>query len=175
MKRLILLRHGKSDWDAGAPSDHARPLAQRGVRAARAVGHFLARSGAVPDLVRTSSAVRARTTAELAAEAGRWPCPIEVVAALYGASPGDVVRLVREQPEEAGSVMLVGHEPTWSSLASLLTGGARFRVKTATAIALDFTSGWAGVSPGDAEVGWVIQARMIATDGWDYSEEINAR
>ncbi len=174
VKRLILLRHGKSDWDADAGSDHARPLARRGVRSAQAIGQVLARAGVVPDLVLTSPAVRAKTTAEIAAETGRWQCPIQVLPVLYGASSVDVVRIVREQPEELGSVMLVGHEPTWSATASLLTGGAAIQVKTATAVALDFASGWRGIAPGGGEVAWVLQPRLFLTDGWDWDREVGA-
>ncbi len=171
MKRLLLFRHGKSDWDSGAASDHARPLAKRGVRSARAMGRVLARSGQVPDLVLSSPAVRARTTAELAAEAGRWACPITIVPLLYGASPGDVVRLVRDQDDGLGTVMLVGHEPTWSAVAAQLSG-ADVQVKTATVVALDFAGDmWDQVAPGRAEIAWVLQSRMFLGDDWDLDGE----
>ena len=64
MRRLILFRHGKSDWDAPFGSDHERPLSKRGVKAAKTMGLVLARSDLVPDHAITSSAVRARTTLE---------------------------------------------------------------------------------------------------------------
>ena len=70
MKTLILFRHGKSDWDSEEPSDHDRPLAKRGRKAAKAMGKFLALAGQVPDSAVTSSAVRARSTLEIAMEAG---------------------------------------------------------------------------------------------------------
>ncbi len=166
MKRLLLFRHGKSDWDSDAPSDHARPLAKRGVRSARAMGRVLARSGAVPDMVLSSPAVRALTTAELAAAAGAWGCPVQVAPVLYGASPGDVVRLVRDQDDGLGSLMLVGHEPTWSGVAALLSG-AHVQVKTATVVALDFEGqAWDQVAPGRAEVAWVLQSRMFLGGDW---------
>ncbi len=167
MKRLLLLRHGKSDWDSGAASDQARPLARRGRRSARAVGRVLARSGEMPELVLTSPAVRARTTAELAATAGGWPCPIEVVPALYGASPGDVIGVIRDQDDAVGALMLVGHEPAWSATSALLTGGAAVQVKTGTTVALDFPGqAWDQVAPGRAEVAWVLQPRMFLGDAW---------
>lgn len=166
MKRLVLFRHGKSDWESGAASDHARPLNKRGERSARAMGRVLARSGEVPDLVLSSSAVRALTTAELAADAGGWDCPVQVAPVLYGGSPGDVVRLVRDQDDGLGSVMLVGHEPTWSAVAAQLSG-ADIQVKTATLMALDFAGGaWDQVAPGRAEVAWVLQSRLFLGDAW---------
>ena len=70
MKTLLVMRHAKSDWGAPLGDDHERPLADRGVKAARRMGCFLTDSGSVPQLVISSTAVRARTTAELAAEPG---------------------------------------------------------------------------------------------------------
>ena len=74
MKTLILFRHGKSDWNTDYAADHDRPLAKRGRNAAATMGAMLARIEQVSDRVLTSSAVRARETVELAAEAGGWKC-----------------------------------------------------------------------------------------------------
>ena len=87
MKTLLLLRHGKSDWSAGV-SDADRPLAKRGRKAARAIGEFLSRAGAVPDVVVSSPARRAVETAELVAAAGRWPCTVRASDMLYQGDPG---------------------------------------------------------------------------------------
>ncbi len=68
MKTLLLMRHAKSDWDADYESDHDRPLNDRGLKSARLMGRVLADEGLVPDLIISSTALRARTTAELATE-----------------------------------------------------------------------------------------------------------
>ena len=65
MAVLLIMRHAKSDWSVGGMTDHERPLAPRGVEAAGAMGRFLARCGQAPELVFTSTAERARATAEL--------------------------------------------------------------------------------------------------------------
>ena len=162
MKRLVLLRHGKSDWDAGAATDHDRPLARRGVRAAKTMGQLLAAAGEAPDFVITSSAVRAHTTAELAMEAGGWDSPMRVEPALYGASPGEVVRVIQATEEHVDSLLLVGHEPTWSSLASILTGGGYVRVATATAVGINLgVTRWAAVEPGYGELAWLLPPRLF--------------
>jgi phosphohistidine phosphatase len=59
VKTLILLRHGKSDWDSDRDADHDRPLARRGRNAAATMGLLLERAGQVPDRALTSSALRA--------------------------------------------------------------------------------------------------------------------
>lgn len=136
MKRLILFRHGKSDWHAPHGSDHERPLSARGTNAAETMGRLLARADLVPDHVITSSAVRARTTVELARTAGQWGCPVEESDLLYGTTTRGALAVAGGAPDEAQSLMLVGHEPTWSELAHHLVGG-HVVVKTATVIGID--------------------------------------
>ena len=136
MKRLILFRHGKSDWHAPYGSDPERPLNQRGVRAAETMGRLLARTGLAPDHAIASSAVRARTTLELAHSAGDWECSTEWSDALYGTTAGGALAVAAVAPAGCVSLMLVGHEPTWSQLARHLTGG-HVTVKTATVIGID--------------------------------------
>ncbi len=160
MKRLIVLRHGKSDWGTGAP-DHERPLNKRGRGAAALMGRLLTAIGQQPDRVITSSATRAATTAELAAEAGHWECPIEVTDALYGTSPGAVLRLLTATGGESERLMLVGHEPTWSNLVAVLTG-ARVRIATATAVGIDVPS-WRGVAPDTGEISYVLPPRPFGS------------
>lgn len=136
MRRLILFRHGKSDWHAGYGSDHERPLNRRGVDSAETMGRVLARAGLVPDHAITSSALRAKTTLELAHGAGGWECTIDVSDALYGTSVEEALSVASRAPDDARSLMLVGHEPTWSEVVHHLTGGD-VTVKTATVIGID--------------------------------------
>ena len=71
MPTLMVMRHAKSDWDAEYAGDINRPLNDRGIRSARSDGTSLGQSAAmVPELVISSPAVRARTTAEFAIESG---------------------------------------------------------------------------------------------------------
>ncbi len=160
MKQLVLLRHGKSDWDAGAP-DRERPLAPRGVRAARTMGQLLTRAGQAPDLVVTSPAVRARTTAELAAEAGGWAADIIIETPLYAFGPEGVVDVVRRTPDDVDNLLIVGHEPTWSGLAELLTG-ADVRVATATAVGIHLeVASWRATAARRGTLAWVLPPRLF--------------
>jgi phosphohistidine phosphatase len=164
MPDLLLFRHGKSDWDAPFGYDRERPLAERGIRAARTMGRLLTLAHQVPDLVLTSPAVRARTTAELAAEAGEWAAPIVAVDAFYGAGPGAVIDVLRDAGGDAERVMAVGHEPTWSHTASLLIGGGSIRVVTGAVAAVEVTT-WAGLSPGGGRLRWMLVPRLFADTG----------
>ena len=121
MKTMLFMRHGKSDWDANYGRDHDRPLAPRGAKAAKAMGAALARAGWAPDFVLSSTAMRARTTAELAmaAVAGErpgWSAPTRLEAGLYTGS--GVLDLLHGVPDEAEgraveTLLITGHEPTW--------------------------------------------------------------
>jgi phosphohistidine phosphatase len=160
MPDLLLFRHGKSDWDAPFGFDRERPLAGRGVRAARTMGRVLTLAHEAPDLVLTSPAVRARTTAELAAEAGEWAAPIVEVDAFYGAGAETVIEALRDAAGDAGRVLAVGHEPTWSHTASLLIGGGSIRVVTGAVAAVEITT-WAGLAPGCGRLRWMLVPRLF--------------
>lgn len=149
MKTIILLRHGKSDWEADYDGDHERPLAARGQKGARKMGRFLTTARTVPDRAITSSAVRARETLATAAEAGGWTGPARVTDALYEATPEAVLAEIQTEPDDANTLIVVGHQPTWSGLVSMLIGGGRIEVKTATVAQIDVeVERWADVQPG---------------------------
>ena len=135
MKQLLLMRHAKSDWDADYGSDHERPLNGRGRRSARLMGRMLGGSDLAPDHVISSSAVRALTTAHLAAEAGAWTTGIEPNPGLYGTGAESVLGFAADAPD-VSRLMLVGHQPTWSMLVRRLTG-AMAEMKTASVAVID--------------------------------------
>jgi phosphohistidine phosphatase len=162
VKSVLILRHAKSDWDAGYSSDHERPLARRGVRAAELIGRFLGHIDQVPDQVISSTAVRARTTAELGIEAGQWNSPALYTEALYDASVGSVLELLQQLDDSVARVLLVGHQPTWSELISALTGGATYRFPTAALARVDFEADrWDEVRTGHGSLVWLVTPRII--------------
>ena len=167
MKRLILLRHGKSDWDADYGSDHERPLKGRGTRAAETMGRFISGAGEEPQLVVSSSAKRALTTAQLAADAGNWDCEVRVEPALYGASTATVLGVLRELDDGIDSVLLAGHEPTFSTLTGELVGGADVRFPTAAAALIDLRIGaWPAADYRTGTLIWFITPRLLRNAGF---------
>jgi phosphohistidine phosphatase len=119
MRRLLLLRHTKSDWPAGI-ADRERPLNARGRDAAPLVGAYLARHGLTPDRVVVSPARRARETLDLAADAFATDPTTEIDERIYEAAASELLAVVREQPDGAHSVLLVGHNPGFQDLALAL-------------------------------------------------------
>lgn len=162
MKRLMILRHAKSDWNAGASSDHARPLNRRGTAAAITMGKVLANMNEVPDLVFTSSAQRAKETVLLASDSGRWDCEIVEVDDLYGTSAAGALEVAANAHDSIETLMLVGHEPTWSYLVEVLTG-ANVNIKTATVAVVDLSiSRWSDAPQARGSLVFLLQPRLFA-------------
>ena len=162
----MLLRHAKSDWDARFSHDRDRPLNGRGEEAARAVGDFLTRIDAVPELGLTSPAVRANSTLELAASFGGWSTPLRAVPELYSSSPGDLLGVVNGVTD-VSRLLVVGHEPTLSATVSRLVGGGSFRVPTAALVLLRIAHDeWSSVSWGSAEIHSLWLARTLVKAGF---------
>lgn len=165
-RRLVLLRHAKSDWP-GVP-DHERPLAARGRRDAPLAGRWLRDAGCLPDQVVCSTARRARETWELVRDGLGSSPPERYEDDVYDASAADLLRLTRREPAAVGTLLLIGHNPAMQELALLLSapgGGAagdgapgdgaagsyeRLRVKFPTAaIAVLLAAGtWNELAPG---------------------------
>jgi phosphohistidine phosphatase len=123
LKRLYLFRHAKSSWAEAGLDDHDRPLAERGIGAAIAMGRFFADAGLSPELVLISSSERTRATYRLAAEAA-WPVRprSRILRGLYLAGAAELLRRIQGLDDRLGSVMLVGHNPGMHELAAQLAG-----------------------------------------------------
>ena len=125
MKNLILVRHAKSSWGEPSLDDHARPLNARGARVAPLMGEALATRAARPDLVLSSTALRARTTAGIIAPAlGYADADIIGEGQIYQASTPRLLQVLRDIDESQGSVMLFGHVPGVHDLSNALCPGA---------------------------------------------------
>jgi len=112
MKQLLLIRHGKSDWAQPGLADHDRPLSERGLRDIPLIAEALLERGIAPDVILTSTAVRAATTAEMMAGAMGFPAEkILQVPGLYLAPPGGILRAVQRIDESVRTVLVFGHNP----------------------------------------------------------------
>ena len=161
-----MFRHGKSDWDAPYGSDHERPLAKRGRKAADRMGRFLSERGEVPELAISSTALRAQDTLDRAVRAGGWSCDVELLDDLYLPSPYRLLYVLQQQEESCSSVMLVGHEPAWSETISLLIGGGDFRFPTAAMARIDVdVDRWVEIDFGLGELRWLVTPKQVASAG----------
>ena len=122
MKQLLILRHAKSDWKDTSLDDWARPLNDRGRRDAPRVGEWLRDHSRQSDVIITSDAVRARTTAEAVAKAAGYSREIVIEPSLYHATPKVVLDVLADVGDEAQTVLVVGHNPGLEDLVRQLTG-----------------------------------------------------
>ena len=122
MKTLLVQRHAKSSWKHSELSDHDRPLNKRGKRDAPRMGRLVAAQGLRPDVVVSSTARRARRTAEEVARHAGCEGAVQLDRRLYLASPDEIVDVVRGVAGNARRVMVVGHNPGLEDLVARLAG-----------------------------------------------------
>ena len=123
MKRLILVRHAKSDWSLPGQEDWDRPLNARGQRDAPEMARRLRSRRLKPDRILSSPAVRALTTATVMARELRVVASLlQAEERLYLAAPADMLALLRELGAAAKHIMVVGHNPGVTEFANRLSG-----------------------------------------------------
>jgi phosphohistidine phosphatase len=168
MKTLFLLRHAKSSWDDPGLTDHDRPLAPRGRRAAKAIAEHLCAEGLAPDLVLCSSSVRTRETLERIAAALGDEVRVDIERELYAASADRLLERLRAVDDGVGSVMLVGHNPGIEQLAFRLAGDGekladlRRKYPTAALATLEFDGRWSELEPGAARLADFVKPKQLA-------------
>ncbi|WP_137933757.1 SixA phosphatase family protein [Mesorhizobium comanense] len=155
MKQLLLLRHAKSSWDDPDLDDFDRPLAERGVKAARLMGRELAARDWLPDLALVSPARRTVDTWGLVAAELQVHPRIALAEPLYDALPQDILAQIRRADPSSGCLVVVGHNPGLQELAKLLAGQGsetkahkRLEEKfpTAAVARFVFEGDWSGLS-----------------------------
>lgn len=159
LRVIVVVRHAKAEQHG--PTDFERELAERGRRDAAAVGARLAEHGVTPDHALVSAATRTRQTwAEIAGAAG-WALEPELDRGLYAAGPDTALDILRAAPDEARTVVVVGHNPTVASLAHLLDDGhgdprataeMASGYPTCAVTVLEYAGAWADLDEGGASV-----------------------
>jgi phosphohistidine phosphatase len=160
-RRLVLLRHAKAEHNGAV--DIVRPLALEGRRQAGSIGAAMAADGVTPDHVLCSSSLRTRQTWELmrGSLGGAAGATVDFRDEVYDAGPADLLELLRKLPGTATTVLVVGHEPTMSALATTLAGPTsapdvldrvRRGVPTASWSLLEPTTAWTELAPGTARL-----------------------
>lgn len=122
MRRLILLRHAKTESVSAGGGDFDRALTPRGWRDAALIGRVLAEAGFLPDLVLTSPAKRAAETWRALAD--DFPnAAMEEARALYLASAEQIARLVQKAGQDVDCLLVIGHNPGLHEFAAALAAG----------------------------------------------------
>ena len=150
MKQLLICRHAKSSWKDPDLRDFDRPLNKRGQGDAPEMGRRLAAQRLRPDLICSSSAVRARETALHYAEQIGYPIEgIRFNPNQYTASVASLLSLIQAIDPKVATLMLVGHNPESTMLANFLSGHRIDNIPTCGIVALAFAvSNWQDITPG---------------------------
>jgi phosphohistidine phosphatase len=146
MKKLVIIRHAKSDWDDTSLDDYDRTLNERGLKDAPFIGKFLYKKGLIPDFMLSSPATRAITTAELIAKEVGYQKAITPNQYIYEAYVNTLQEIVSFIHDDNDTVFLVGHNPGVSSLAYMLSD-LKESISTCATVEIDFDcDSWMDVS-----------------------------
>ena len=164
MKSIIIFRHGKSDWDADYDTDYNRPLKTRGIKAAKKMGQLLNKKKETPDLIISSTALRAKNTATIAKKTGKWIANIKYEKMIYEGSLNKIISMIRSQSNKYNIICLVGHEPILSSFLFKLNYLNFTKFPTAAMARIDFeTMKWNKIklNKSISRVNWFIKPKDI--------------
>ena len=175
MRRLMLLRHAKSDWGTPGLRDHDRPLNVRGREAAPKMGAYMVRHALVPDLIIASTAKRVAETLDLLRPAFGIQPKVSQEPRVYEAGAGPLLGLVKETPRTAHSLLLIGHNPGLSEFASMLIASGEVEARqrliekfpTAALAVIDFAfDDWEKLHPHSGRLDRFVVPRAldVATD-----------
>jgi phosphohistidine phosphatase len=163
MKKLIIMRHGKSSWDHPELKDHLRPLNQRGVNNAISVAAKLTEMEVMPDAIVSSPAIRALDTAIIVATGlGYALNEIATEGDIYEASVNDLLKVLSRLDDELETVMIFGHNPGFTSLVNLLQPETLFNLPTAGVFGIELPiHSWKEVSQAKGQKWFSIIAREL--------------
>lgn len=154
--QLYFLRHGLADWpDWDAAQDHLRPLTKEGLKKMKAEAKTLARLGLKFDAILSSPYTRALQTADIVA--GQFGQEVTEEAHLApGFNLERLSEIVARYPT-AQALLMVGHEPTFSSTITALIGGGRITLKKGALARIEITS----FDPLSGDLLWLLQPKTL--------------
>jgi phosphohistidine phosphatase len=135
MKTLLILRHAKDLPKDSNLSDHDRPLDKAGEDDALRMGKLIKDKDIIPSIIISSSALRAKTTAQLVAKGCGYQGDIVLNSSLYEAKPKDYLDILDTLSDRYSSVLIVGHNPVIEETVQMLTGSPDVLAIPACAIA----------------------------------------
>lgn len=161
MKTIFLLRHAKSSWKDQSLPDFERPLNRRGRQAAETIGRYLRAKEIVPDLVLSSTAVRARETIEIVVKTAKWRTEVRYDERIYEAGAMRLLEIVSQIENDRKTVLVVGHNPGMEEFLQLLSGKIEQIPTGGLAKLVLKTSKWLAVLDKKASLEWLIRPREV--------------
>ncbi len=163
MKTLFIIRHGKSAWDDADVKDHDRKLLPKGIKKTTKVADFLAGKKVKPDLIISSSAQRAVETANIIAKKLDYPKEnIRLESDIYYQGIEFLFDLLYSLPNEINSVMLFGHNPTFSYFANKFLDKRINDLPTTGTVSVSFeTDQWEDILLATKKTNFVVVPKML--------------
>ncbi len=152
MKTIFFIRHAKSSWEE-AINDHDRPLSPRGFYDADNVGKELLKKGVVSDIVYSSSANRAQTTARIICENIGYPLSEIVLSKeLYDFEGKSVEKVIKKFSNEYNSAIVFGHNGAFTRLVNTMGSEVFYNLPTCGVVAINFDANeWSKIETGKTE------------------------
>jgi phosphohistidine phosphatase len=150
MKKLFIIRHAKSDWSNPHLKDFDRPLNHRGNKNVPFMGKLLKNNGVFPDLILSSPALRAVSTAKLLAKEINYKNEIELNENIYETDYQTLLDIIRNVSDKNKTVFIIGHNPGLSNLVDYICP-INLDMPTCAIVELDFnTPSWESISKENA-------------------------
>ncbi|MFA8449415.1 MAG: histidine phosphatase family protein [Bacteroidales bacterium] len=166
MKRITIIRHGKSSWANNKIADHERPLLPKGKRRTHEIAEYIKERTNKPDLIISSTATRALQTAQVIADLFKYSKNrIQEEHVLYEATSDDYFELLYPLEENFSNVFIVGHNPEISELINNFIDPKIDYLPTSGAVCIEFaTKKWTEIHSAPFSVKFYISPRMLKSD-----------
>lgn len=163
MKTIYIVRHAKSSWKYRQLRDFERPLKKRGINDAHTMAAHLKEKSIEPDLFISSPAKRALETANIFAETLGFPeDQVQENISIYGASTEELMTVIWGLDDQYQSVMIFGHDPTLTNIATYLTKKPFEKVPTSAVVAIDFeVDAWSKINKTEGNLRFFIYPKML--------------
>ena len=163
MKTVYIVRHAKSSWEDMTLADHDRPLLPVGIKRTKKIAAYLKQRGIRPDLMLSSSAVRALETAKIIAKEIGYPVDnIKIEKRLYYASASDILDELYALPDEVETAMVFGHNPTLTYFVNQFINSGIDNLPTSGVVGIRFKAGsWEKISNAKYKADLIVFPKML--------------
>jgi phosphohistidine phosphatase len=163
MKYLYIVRHAKSSWDHSGLADHERPLLEKGKKRTKLIIDYLLENKVEVDLIISSHAVRARETARFIGNALHYPeDKIQISTAIYHGDINGLINLFFDLSDDVNSLMMVGHNPTFTSFANYFLEKSIDWLPTSGIVCIEFEADkWEDVLNAKKRAKFVISPKIV--------------
>ncbi len=161
MKSILFGRHAKSSWDDFSVKDHDRTLNKRGFKDAKIMGEELSKMKNIPDLIITSSAKRAKLTAEIYTDFLK-NIRLETDKNLYLAPSYLFIKTANKLDEKYNSVLMIAHNPGITEIANEFSDSFIGNIPTSGIFKVDFdVDKWNEISTYNGKIDFLIFPKMF--------------